>query len=139
MKKIIKYFIIITIIVVSALILIYYSFAMRHIYDTNIIELGDECYWYDAGREEIVPRRGRIIPPVVQNYSYNKDYIIAKQQPRALKESASYCAEYEYKLGRDTTYYWIIIKNDSTTIGPLLYDEFRQLLEEYDIELTLDD
>ena len=77
MKKIIKYFIIITIIVVSALILIYYSFAMRHIYDINIIELGDECYWYDAGREDIVPRRGRIIPPVVQNYSYNKDYIIA--------------------------------------------------------------
>ena len=105
----------------------------------NSAEAGYKECMERTGREDIVPRRGRIIPPVVQNYSYNKDYIIAKQQPRALKEPASYGAEYEYKLGRDTIYYWIIIKNDSTTIGPLLYDEFRQLLEEYDIELTLED
>lgn len=78
---------------------------------------------------------GGEIPSAVLDYNYNKIFIIAKQRP-ILTQDILY-KTYEYQLGKDTTYYWIIIKNKTLVIGPLdsiLYEKKRI---EYNIPNTL--
>ena len=40
--------------------------------------------------------------------------------------------DYDYTLGRDTIYYWIIEKKTNTLVGPVSYDEFLKQVGKYD-------
>ncbi len=68
---------------------------------------------------------GGEIPATVLAYAYNKDFIIAKQRPR-LPQDPLYEKEYRYVNGRDTVYYWLIIKKKKVVIGPLNEKNFEK-------------
>jgi hypothetical protein len=64
------------------------------------------------------------IPPAILKYNYNNDFIIAEQKPNIndniLDETAN------YKNGRDSLYYWIIVKKNSLCLGPFNLNEFNE-------------
>ena len=62
------------------------------------------------------------IPPTILEYRYNSEIIIVKQRPTKYKDIMY--IDYNYPLGRDTIYYWIIEKKTNTFIGPINYDDF---------------
>ena len=62
------------------------------------------------------------IPPTILEYRYNSDFIIVKQHPTKYKDIMY--IDYNYPLGRDTVYYWIIEKKTNTFTGPKSHDEF---------------
>lgn len=76
------------------------------------------------------------IPQFVEDYEYNSRFIVASQRP-TVRGNLSEEIEYIYPLGRDTTYYWIIDKDNDRIYGPVLYDRFRQLGDSLDIRLKM--
>ena len=70
------------------------------------------------------------IPPTILEYRYNSEIIVAKQHPTKYKDIMY--IDYNYPLGRDTIYYWIIEKETNTFMGPINYDEFLKGISKYD-------
>lgn len=65
------------------------------------------------------------IPPNVKSYVSNKDFVLVIQNPKYIKdEMYNYNDSYSYENGLNNDYYWIIILNTNTVIGPLLYNDF---------------
>lgn len=71
------------------------------------------------------------IPFEVLGYESNGSFIVVRQQPD------KYGSRGSYPYGRDTTYYWIIDKDNDRIYGPVLYDRFRQLGDSLDIRLKM--
>ena len=69
------------------------------------------------------------IPPTVIEYKYNDEIIIAKQRP--MKYANIMYKDYNYYMGRDTLYYWIIDKKMHGIIGPLDFKNFRKRVSKY--------
>ena len=69
------------------------------------------------------------IPPTILEYRYNSEIIIVKQHPTKYKDIMY--TDYNYPLGRDTIYYWIIEKKSNTIIGPINYNEFSKEISKY--------
>lgn len=86
------------------------------------------------------PAKGGEVPPTVISYDYNKHFIIAKQKPSDYGEATYSGIEYVYPLGRDSVYYWLIVKQEKKVLGPLDYDSFLKLKKEYKVPdgLTLE-
>lgn len=104
------------------------------IYDSDNKKLGDD-FGYNAENKHIV---GNVdIPPTIISYDYDKHFIIDKQKPKAYNEAIYDKMEYIYPLGRDTIYYWLIIKQEQKVIGPLDYDSFLKLKKEYKVSDSL--
>ena len=81
----------------------------------------------------------RSVPPIILSYAYDDQFIIAKQKP-AEYDNVMY--EFngkwnDYFLGRDTVYYWLIIKKEHKVLGPLDYDKFNELRIDYDVPKKL--
>lgn len=92
------------------------------------VKLGNN-YIYDAEHQHIL---GAIdIPPVVDNYKHNRRFIVAKQSPTAFTDAIYDKMEYNYYLGRDTAYYWIIDKQTGKFWGPVDYNKFISILSMY--------
>lgn len=70
------------------------------------------------------------IPPTILEYRYNSEIIIVKQHPTKYKDIMY--VDYDYPLGRDTIYYWIIEKKTNSFAGPINYDEFLKEVGKYD-------
>lgn len=77
------------------------------------------------------------IPPIVMAYDYDNDFIIAKQKPKEYDEIIYDTKEYYYPFGRDTIYYWLIIKNQQKVIGPLSFEDFQHLKIKYKVPAKL--
>jgi hypothetical protein len=77
------------------------------------------------------PAKGGEIPPDVISYDYNKNFIIAKQKPNEF--DCAYETEYHYPLGRDTVYYWLIVKQKQKVFDPLDFVSFQKLKEQYSV------
>ncbi|MBQ7539801.1 MAG: hypothetical protein IJT13_01605 [Bacteroidaceae bacterium] len=77
------------------------------------------------------------IPPAVlsSDYFITNDYILAKQHPNQF--DGDYPRFYQYPMGRDTTYYWLVNKKTKEQAGPLLYSEMELLLQEKGLERML--
>lgn len=71
------------------------------------------------------------IPPVVDGYKFNKRYIVAKQTPGPFDNVIYDKMEYNYYLGRDTIYYWIIDKQTGDFWGPIDYNKYVSLLRHF--------
>lgn len=80
--------------------------------------------------------KGGEIPPTVIAFDYDKNFIIAKQRPK-LPQDILYEKNYNYELGVDTTYFWLIIKKSHLVLGPLNENEFREVRERYQIPESL--
>lgn len=80
--------------------------------------------------------KGGEIPSTVIAFDYDKNFIIAKQRPK-LPQDILYEKNYNYELGADTTYFWLIIKKSRLVLGPLKEKEFRKVRERYEIPESL--
>ncbi len=86
---------------------------------------GTNCIFHEY------PTSGGEIPPDVISYAYDKNFIVAKQKPNEF--NCAYEKEISYPLGRDTIYYWLIIKQEQKVFGALDYDSFLQLKKKYKV------
>ena len=90
-------------------------------------KLGGGYFYRDEGKDikDILCERSNNIesPATVINYSFNNDFIIAKQKPK-LPQDPLYKKDYIYKNGISTFYYWIIIKRNDIILGPLDYQSY---------------
>jgi len=92
-------------------------------------------YWYDI-ENKCIFGPSIDIPPSIEKFEYNNDYIIVEQKPQE-KEDIIYERIYNYPLGRDTTYYWIIFKKRNTYYGPIIYDDMQEILKNERINITI--
>lgn len=79
---------------------------------------------------------GGEVPSTVIDFNYDKNFIIVKQRPK-LPQEILYERNYDYKLGADTTYFWLIIKKRHLVLGPLNKNEFREVREKYTVPKRL--
>ncbi len=100
------------------------------IFDTDSKNLGSG-FVYNAEHKHIL---GKIdIPPTIISYNYDKHFIVVKQKPKEFDEAIYDKMEYVYPLGRDTVYYWLIIKREQKVFGALDYDSFQKIAKEYKV------
>ena len=106
-------------------ICIYYSLQTN-----DEVKLGNN-YAYDSNCHHIT---GEIdIPPVVISYKFDNRFIVAKQSPTPCDNVIYDKMEYNYYLGRDTIYYWIIDKQTGKFYGPIDYNQYDSLLKKYTV------
>lgn len=84
-------------------------------------------YWYDMEGKRVLGD-SIDIPPIAEIMENNNIYTIVKQTPQQEKEEAIYEHDYYYPLGRDTTYYWVLFKEECLLYGPLLPTELDSIL-----------
>ncbi len=73
----------------------------------------------------------REIPANIVRYNYNNDFIIAEQRPNKVDDPLY--SKTNYKLGRDTVYYWLIVNADKLVIGPMDKNEYSIELKKYKV------
>lgn len=99
-------------------------------YKTSTADLGGG-FTYGEEQKHIL---GKIdIPPYVLSYDYDERFIVAKQRPKEYNEAIYDRMEYVYPLGRETTYYWLILKKEQKVLGPLDSNKYEQLKSEYNV------
>jgi hypothetical protein len=99
-------------------------------YDDDSKNLGND-FVYNAEHKHIL---GKIdIPPTVVSFDYDKHFIIAKQKPTQFHNVIYDKMEYVYPLGRNTIYYWLIIKKEQKVFGPLDSISFQKLKMQYNV------
>lgn len=85
-------------------------------------------YTYYPEQKDIIGKQD--ILPYILEYKYNSDIIVVKQHPAELKDVMY--TDYDYPLGRDTIYYWIIDKDKQMLHGPLDYNTYVKEVKKYD-------
>ena len=96
------------------------------IFSSDIEDLGGGYTYYPE--QKMINGKFQI-PPTVLEYRYNSETIIIKQHPTKYKDIMY--NDYQYPLGRDTIYYWIIEKKSNTLTGPMIYDKFQKEIRKY--------
>lgn len=92
--------------------------------------LFNRCIYGDPDRPSI-DITGR-----VEDYNKDSRFIIVKARPSNTRYADfPERMEFEYPLGRDTTYYWIIDKDSYSYYGPLDQDRYIFLKDSLGIEL----
>ena len=105
---------------------------------------GNYTYMNEGGSLKSIshrfPKKGGRIPPSVVSYGYNTNFIIAKQIPDSALIAMGYDREYDYDRGLCDDYYWLIIKKEQRTLGPMSIHQFNVLKKQYNIpdELKLE-
>lgn len=97
--------------------------------------LGNSFTYY-ADHKMIASSTGECgsIPSIILEYNYDKSFIIAVQKPIENDPNILlYDAEYEYKEGYNSVYYWIIIKDIQKVIGPMSKSEFVEVRGKYNV------
>ena len=78
------------------------------------------------------------IPPIVEEYKFDDRFIVAKEVLNGRRPDWSYkLKSSDYYLGFDSTYYWIIDKNDTIRYGPMDYERFQNLCDSLNVGLSL--
>ncbi|MDH5415244.1 MAG: DUF3997 domain-containing protein [Flavobacteriaceae bacterium] len=75
---------------------------------------------------------GGEIPATVIDYTYDENFIIAKQKPK-LPQDPLYEKEYYYRGGANGEYYWIVIKYSHVVLGPLSDVEYKEMRKKHKI------
>ena len=103
------------------------------------INTGDGYFYRDEGREakDILSRNTDcFVPATVVFYDYDRNFIVAKQKPQ-LPQEPLYEKDFVYDRGEDAYYYWLILKKEKVTLGPLDSVEFYKLREQYKVPKSL--
>lgn len=122
----------------SVLLLIFITsllFQSCNLSDTTEM-LGDGYFFRNEGNtiKDIlceVPGGGQV-PATVIDYKYDKSFIIAKQKPK-LPQDILYDKKYNYDNGDNDFYYWLIVKNEHTVLGPYNLLEFKNIKVKYNV------
>lgn len=105
----------------------------------NVTDLGDGHFYDDTRKDILGPTRD--IPPTILTFSKDEKCILAKQRPSQNNEPTIYTDSsgcYHYESGRDTIYYWIILKKEKIVYGPMVYEEYLQIKESNGITIKID-
>ena len=117
-------------IIMKRVLCLYIFLCLLHMCDTNSTNLGSGFTYYEEHKDI----SGKIdIPPTIISYDYDDDFIVAKQKPKEFNDAIYDKRDYVYPLGRDTVYYWLIIKESQQVIGALDYDSFQELKKKYNV------
>lgn len=81
---------------------------------------------------------GKGIHADVIEYDYSDNYIVAKEKPIEFDDPADSDDVISYPYGRDTVYYWIILKKKRKRIGPLSEQEFKYELNKNNLPLEIE-
>ena len=74
------------------------------------------------------------IPPKVVSFNNSKDFILAKQRPEEFDDAWFFPKRFDYYVGRDTVYFWLIDKRSKELTGPLLESDMEKVLKEKNLE-----
>ena len=117
---------VILLIILAFVLFLFFSF----LFDNDTKNLGNN-FMYDAECKHIT---GKVdIPPKIISYDFDKHFIVVKQKPKEFNEAIYDKMEYVYPLGRDTVYYWLIIKEDKEVLGPLDSIQFCEETKKYSV------
>lgn len=81
--------------------------------------------YYDEGLEaKVIVKKDKFIPCKVVEYGFDYEHIIAKQ----FATEMCYIGEgnFDYRQGFGAFYYWIIVLDNDSIIGPLNYHEYQR-------------
>jgi hypothetical protein len=67
--------------------------------------------------------KGGFIPATVIAYSFDDNFIIAKQKPK-IPQDLLYNKEFSYPKNKQNEYYWIILKKNNSVLGPLNFKNY---------------
>lgn len=76
------------------------------------------------------------IPIAVLDYTFNNNFIIARQKPDNMTLNHG-PFDYYYKSNGNDVYYWIIVKKERRAIGPLDKEEYIRARFELNIQKSL--
>jgi len=82
------------------------------------------------------PNIGGQVPATIVSFDYDKDFIIAKQQPK-LPQNPLYERQFEYNNGENSFYYWLVNKKKHIVIGPLDSTSFFKIKKELKVSEKL--
>lgn len=107
--------------------------------------LGSGFYYHSEQKHIVVDRSSKFnasaafdIPPVVEKFDFDNKYIVAIQKPRQYDEALYHLPNADmYLQGRDTLYYWIIVKKTHTVFGPMTAEEYSCFSDSLRIRLSL--
>lgn len=101
----------------------------------HVKKIGGGYFYRDEGGDikDILCEKlnGGEIPATVLDFAYDNKFIIAKQSPK-FPQNILYRKEYKYKTD-ENVFYWIILKNDNITLGPLSMQEYMTMRSKYKI------
>lgn len=103
-------------------------------FDESIVKLSDDYSYYEEqkaifGEKDLVD-----IPPNIVIYSSNKKFVTARQKPKYNYDSMYvYNENYKYVNGLETEYYWLIVLKEKKVFGPLEYNDFYDICNEYSV------
>ena len=117
--------IIITIFLLAIIFIIAWT-TITFVFSDNSEDLGGGYTYYSE--QKMICGKFQI-PPTILDYRYNSEMIIVKQRPTKYKDIMY--NDYNYPLGRDTIYYWIIEIKTNTFKGPINYNEFLKEIINY--------
>lgn len=105
------------------------------LFDDGTENLGGGYKYYPDN--DFIAGSSIMIPPYIEGFKTNKSHIIVKQRLKGLKPAAIFydIMDYNFYLGLDTVYYWIINKRDNSYFGPIGYDEFVEKKDSLHIKL----
>ncbi len=94
------------------------------------------CSLPNEGISRIIGPDDISVPPIIKDYKFDADYITVKQW---YCKDCQYDAEYKNKgyTSVDTTYYWIIIMENDSLLGPLFYDDFIKKANQLEVSKNL--
>lgn len=118
--------------IVFALIVI--IFFICELCSTDRVSLGNDYYFYKE-RGDILGNNNNGIPPIVEYYWNNHQYIVVKQHPKWPPEAIYGAINYPY--GYDMDYYWVIDKTNDTIQGPLDSSGFYRYIQMKNIKCKL--
>ena len=80
-----------------------------------------------------LPSEGGEITPNVMSFDYDRNFIIAKQKPMPFQYGYETGEEYENRVDTIPVCYWLIIKKEHKTLGPMDYGSFQRLRKQYKV------
>lgn len=105
------------------------------LFNTNSKDLGDGFIYNGDNRHILGPID--IPPPNIITYNYDEHFITVKQKPQAYDNVIYDTMKYHYPQGRDTIYYWLIVKKEKKIFGPLNYNDFKKVINKYNLSIKL--
>ena len=85
---------------------------------------GGWLYVSESTLDKVIDGGYAYIPCEVTHYGFDADFIIAAQKPS--KECFLGQDVNNYRFGRDSIYYWIVVHKQKQLIGPLELTEFKK-------------
>ena len=96
-------------------------------------------FYYDYESDSVFGNGSLVdIPPNIIDFTYDKKFVIIKQQPELVYIDYDRNSDYSYKAGLDEIYYWIISLREKKVYGPMLLEEYNILCKEKNIQLKFE-